>query len=223
MTAAAMPLALMAQEREAASTPEVAERGDTLLTVAPSLAARPFAISPSTTFFAPYGSAMLGAWDLHEGLNAQIGAGVRVGWGKHSPWRGASFFTDVAGLYAFPVSQDGRWTAAVGGYYSNFKLWGSQVNSLGVMGMVDYRVNDRLNVGGFVMHDFGVMGGDRGWGPTLPYERPSTTVGADVGVRLTEKTSLNVGLSFTTSQEPFGPLVPPRPRIEHKPLEVNPQ
>ena len=40
----------------------------------------------------------MGGWDLHQGLNAQVGAGVRVGWGKHNPWRGASFFTDIAAM-----------------------------------------------------------------------------------------------------------------------------
>lgn len=140
----------------------------------------------------------MGGWDLHQGLNAQVGAGVRVGWGKHNPWRGASFFTDIAAMYCMPVSKDGKWSAAVGGYFSNYRLWGRQVNSVGLCGLVDYRFNDKLDLSGFVMHDFGVIGGSDAHSPALPFlEQPHTTVGAQLGINVGEKARVEIGLSLT--------------------------
>lgn len=140
----------------------------------------------------------MGGWDLHQGLNAQVGAGVRVGWGKHNPWRGASFFTDIAAMYCMPVSKDGKWSAAVGGYFSNYRLWGRQVNSVGLCGLVDYRFNDKLDLSGFVMHDFGIIGGSDAHSPALPFlEQPHTTVGAQLGINVGEKARVEIGLSLT--------------------------
>jgi hypothetical protein len=190
------------------------ERDDTLMSVPPTVSEHRYWAPAYGSFYSPVGPAALGAWDLHPGLNAQVGAGVRVGWGKHNPWRGASFFSNAALLYATPLSSDGRWTGAVGGYHSNYRLWGRQVNTLGIMGMVDYRINDRLNVGGFLMHDFGVVGGARGMGrPMLPFESPSTTLGADLGIRLTQNAALSVGISFTRYEDSFMPPPPPVPAV----------
>ncbi len=214
LSLALCPLTLLGQEER---------EPDTLMSVPATTLEPRFMASPHTLFLSPFGPGALGAWDLHEGLNAQVGAGVRVGWGKHNPWRGASFFSDVAALYALPLSRDGRWTGALGGYFSNYRLWGRQVNTLGLVGMVDYRINERLNVGAFLMHDFGVLGGRRGMmGPSMPFESPSTTVGADLGIRLTEKAAISLGISFTRWDEPFGPLMPPPTHIVHRPLDARP-
>ena len=154
----------------------------------------------------PWAGMTLGGWNLHQGLNGQVSAGVNVGWGKHNPWKGASFFSSLAGLYVFPSSRNGRWTGAVGGYYTNYKLMGQQVNSAGVIGLVDYQMNERMSATGFLMHDFGVLGGQRnhcpcalgGWG------NPSTTLGAALNMKIAEHAVVSVGLSVTRQQNPFG-------------------
>ncbi|MGN0234363.1 MAG: hypothetical protein ACI4B5_08090 [Bacteroidaceae bacterium] len=145
-----------------------------------------------------------GGWDLHEGLNAQVGAGVRVGWGKNNPWKGASFFTDLAAMYCTPISKDGRWNVAVGGYFSNYRLWGRQANSVGICGLVNYQFNDRIDLSGYVMHDFGVIGGHAANSPFMPFlEEPHTTIGAQLGINISEKARLEIGLSFTRQNNPF--------------------
>ena len=154
---------------------------------------------------------------LHQGLNADVGLGVRVGLGKNNPWKGASFFTTLTALYAMPLSKDGRWTAAVGGYYDNYRLWNSRVNQLGVMGLVDYRLNERLNLSAFLMHDFGLedgafsMRGHRSpsllcMNPCYPYMTlgaPVTTVGANLGIKLSESAAISIGVSVSRQQNPL--------------------
>ncbi|MBQ7180734.1 MAG: hypothetical protein IJR87_05510 [Bacteroidaceae bacterium] len=195
----------------------------------------PYGFAPLGSGFGWPGSALSSFGPLHYGLNAEAGAGVRVGWGRHNPWRGASFFTDMAALYAMPVSKDGRWTAALGGYYSNYRMWGEPVNRLGLTGLVDYRINDKLNLTGFVAHDFGAVGGRRLHGPGLwgtgydPWLTgyglgygPATTVGADLGIQLTEKMALSIGVSMTRQQPdfPYGinAIPPARQQMEQRGL-----
>jgi len=140
-------------------------------------------------------------WDLHQGLNGQISTGVNVGFGKHNPWKGVSFFTSLAGLYVLPTSKNSRWTGAVGGYYSNFRMFGQQVNTVGIMGLADYQINDRMSVTGFLMHDFGVLGGQKGfYSPMMGLTNPSTTLGGEFNMRLGEKSSMSIGISITNQQ-----------------------
>lgn len=152
------------------------------------------------------GNVGMNTWDMHQGLNGQISAGVNVGFGKHNPWKGASFFTSLAGLYVLPTSKNGRWTGALGGYYSNFRMFGQQVNTVGVIGLADYQINDRMSVTGFLMHDFGVLGGQKGmFLPMLGLGNPSTTVGGEFNMRLGEKASMSIGISVTNQQHPYLP------------------
>lgn len=160
------------------------------------------------------GSMGLSTWDMHQGFNGQISAGVNVGFGKHNPWKGASFFTSLAGLYVLPTSKNGRWTGALGGYYSNFRMFGQQVNTVGVIGLADYQINDRMSVTGFLMHDFGVLDGQKGmFMPMLGLNNPSTTIGGEFNMRLGEKASMSIGISVTNQQHPYLPkeVIPASP------------
>lgn len=140
----------------------------------------------------------LGTWDVHEGFNANVDMGVRIGWGKYNPWKGGSFFTHLNALYVQPLSQDRKWNLALGGYYSNFKMWGDRKTSVGLTGILDYQINERMNAGVFLVHDFGIIG-DRHF-PCNPFpwmENPSTTIGADWGIKVNEKVHFNVSMSYT--------------------------
>ncbi len=156
----------------------------------------------------------LGTWDLHRGFNATIEMGVRVGWGTNNPWKGCSIVCDISGMYVMPLSKDGRWSAGLAGYYSNFKMWGDRKNTLGLMGMVDYRINDRLNAGLFATHDFGLMGDKSFPFSPMPWlDNPSTTIGANMGIKVSESVRLNVSMSYTRyhDNERMFPQNPPPP------------
>lgn len=152
-----------------------------------------------------YGPHYMDMWDVHEGLNASVNMGVSVGFGKHNPWRGAHFFTDIAALYAHPIND--RLTLAVGGNYCTFTGWGRGHSSVGLFGLANYRINERLDVTGFVEHDFGQLTRVHPFTSPMPpfFNGPSTTVGADLGIKVGEKTKINLGVSFTREQSgPYG-------------------
>lgn len=178
---------------------------DSAQTTAPIVNAPLLAGTSST--LSPWMGPGLCAWNLHPGLNGQVGAGINVGFGKHNPWKGASFFSTLAGLYVFPTSKNGKWTGAAGGYLVNHRLWGQQVNSAGIMGLVDYRINDKMSATGFLMHDFGIFGkNDRmGYCPIPGLDNPATTIGAAMNMKLCEKAILSVGVSLTHEQLPAMP------------------
>ncbi|MBQ0020202.1 MAG: hypothetical protein KBT39_06735 [Bacteroidales bacterium] len=155
-----------------------------------------------------YGPHYMDLWDIHKGLNASVDMGVSVGVGKHNPWKGAHFFTDLTLLYAYPVND--RLTLAAGMDYGYFSGLGSGMNNLSLFGLANYKINDRFDVTGFVSHDFGQLGEVRPMSrPMMPFMGPSTTVGADLGIKVGENTKINIGVSFTREENPMGPPPPP--------------
>ena len=150
-----------------------------------------------------YGPAFGGLWNIHERLNASVDMGVSVGFGKNNPWRGAHFFTDIAALYAHPIND--RLTLAAGMDYCHFTGLGNGHSSLGVFGLANYRINDRLDITGFLSHDFGPLSPSDRFSTRVPYVPgmmgPSTTIGADLGVKVGENAKFNIGLSFTREQD----------------------
>lgn len=157
----------------------------------------------------------LGTWDLHEGFNANVDLGVRIGWGKYNPWKGGSFFTNFNALYVQPLSKDRKWNMALGGYYSNFKMWGDRKNSVGLMGIVDYQINERMNAGVFLVHDFGLMGDKHfPYSPCPWMDNPSTTIGADWGIKVNDKVRFNVSMSYTRHHgDGIGPKLYPSQQV----------
>ncbi len=78
--------------------------------------------------------------ELHEGLNAQIGAGVMVGFGKNNPFKGASFYTDITLSYAKQL--DKHWSVALGGTLSRFKMWNEYQYSGDLFALVNYKFDE---------------------------------------------------------------------------------
>lgn len=173
---------------------------DTSLAVRPSVVP-PLSISPEQrmTFTTPGGW-----WDVHEGLNANISAGVVCGFGHSNPYRGAAFFTSVEWLYALPVTD--RLTLAGGLGYTRYTGWGQSQGALDIFGMANYRFNERFDATLFASHSFGPMGSRAGkYSPYIPtISSACTTVGAEFGVQVNNIMRLSVGLSVTREEAPNG-------------------
>ena len=83
------------------------------------------------------------SWQLHSGLNAQLGTSVSVGFGKHSP-RGVGIGTHAAFLYAASLTPK---LSLAGGISSETLDWGGiKLRNAELIGVAAYKVNDLLSV-----------------------------------------------------------------------------
>lgn len=94
---------------------------------------------PQTIGLYPMGWGGLYNWDLHEGLNVNLGASVFGAFGKHVP-KGAGFSQDIAAMYAVPLS--GKLSLAVGGYFSNTYWDNRSFRDGGLNAVLGYRFDE---------------------------------------------------------------------------------
>lgn len=88
-----------------------------------------------------YGGMGLGwdNWELHKGLNMNLGASVFAQFGKHAR-HGAGFSQNIAAMYAMPLSKN--LSFAAGGYLNN-TYWGHDTyRDAGLSAVLGYRFND---------------------------------------------------------------------------------
>lgn len=151
-----------------------------------------------------------GAWQLHEGFNAQVGMNVSTAFGKYAP-SGTGFGQNIAVAYAKTLSP--QWAIAVAAYGSNMD-WGSwDRKEIGVSAVVRYKANDWLNLYGYASKNI------REKGSLSPYEyglspfyamgspyymmgNPSTRVGATAEFKLSERAFISVSFDYVKYDAP---------------------
>ena len=152
-----------------------------------------------------------GMWDIHEGLNAQIGAGVMVGFGKHNPFKGASFFSNVSLVYAKAL--DEHWTLAMGGTLSRFKFFNDNVFAGDIYALANYRFDDHWSASIYASYNHMPRG--MGMYDFTTFNENCARIGGEVTYRFNEKFSMSVGLS---QEIPVGNN---RPWLSKHPIEKN--
>ncbi len=86
-----------------------------------------------------YGGIGWDNWELHKGLNMNLGASVFAQFGKHAR-HGAGFSQNIAAMYAMPLSKN--LSFAAGGYLNN-TYWGHDTyRDAGLSAVLGYRFND---------------------------------------------------------------------------------
>ena len=80
-------------------------------------------------------------WQLHEGINMNLGASVFASFGKNAP-RGAGFQQNVSLMYAVPVTD--RLSLAFGGYLDNLTWQHENWRDVGLSAVLGYRFTDQL-------------------------------------------------------------------------------
>lgn len=89
--------------------------------------------------YCPYSWRRGMAWDLHEGLNLNLGLSVFAQFGKHS-YSGVGVTQDLSALYVKPITS--RLSLAVGGYLSNINWARDSYRDAGLSAIVGYRFDD---------------------------------------------------------------------------------
>ena len=78
-------------------------------------------------------------WELHRGLNVNIGASVFAFLGKNAP-HGAGFTQNISAMYAMPLSN--KLSFAMGGYLGNTSWSHDSYRDAGLTGVLGYRFNE---------------------------------------------------------------------------------
>lgn len=78
-------------------------------------------------------------WQLHKGLNVNLGASVFAAFGKGAP-KGAGFAQELSMMYAMPLS--GKLSLAVGGWMSNANWAHDRYTDAGLSAVLGYRFNE---------------------------------------------------------------------------------
>ena len=104
-------------------------------------------------------------WELHKGLNVNLGASVSAGFGSGAVG-GAAFTQDVNLMYVTQLSP--KASLAVGGYLSN-TLWNSSNYTVaGLTAMLNYRFNEHWSAYAFVQKAF-TSGNISPWRAVYPF------------------------------------------------------
>ncbi|MCI5711165.1 MAG: hypothetical protein MR301_08450 [Prevotella sp.] len=78
-------------------------------------------------------------WDLHPGLNVNVGASVTTTFGKGG-LSGAGFAQHISMMYAVPLTE--RLSLAVGGYFNNMDWGRMSCRQAGINAVLGYRFDD---------------------------------------------------------------------------------
>lgn len=78
-------------------------------------------------------------WDLHSGLNVNIGMSVFATFG-HSAWRGTGFSQNISAMYAVPLT--GRLSLAVGGWLVNMSWSHDSFHDAGLNAVLGYKFDE---------------------------------------------------------------------------------
>ena len=87
----------------------------------------------------PYGWLGWYNWDLHPGLNVNLGASVFAFLGKNAP-RGAGFTQNLSAMYAMPLTKN--LSLAVGGYLNNIIWSRTSYRDAGLTAALGYRFDE---------------------------------------------------------------------------------
>lgn len=101
------------------------------------------------SWYTPYLGYGIGTWQLHEGLNVNLGLSAFTSFGKHS-FNGWS--RDVSVVYAKPIND--KLSIALGGYLNSISSNIGSYNEGGLTAMLDYRFNDHWEAYLFAQKSF---------------------------------------------------------------------
>lgn len=95
-------------------------------------------ISPSISY--PYSLSRWNEWELHQGLNVNMGLSVFTQFGKNS-YHGVGFSQNISAMYALPVTT--RLSLAIGGYFNHMHWQYHSFKDAGLSAVLGYQFNER--------------------------------------------------------------------------------
>lgn len=113
---------------------EITESGDTIYSQSAENYKKPYSLA-----MYPIHDAGWYGWDLHEGLNINVGLSAFAEFGKYAR-RGVGFGQNLSALYVKPVSD--KLSLTIGGYLNNVNWQNESYRSAGITAQLGYRFNE---------------------------------------------------------------------------------
>lgn len=140
--------------------------------------------------YCPYMWSGFHAWDVHEGLNASLGASVFSTFGSGHTWSGAGFAQNIALLYAKPLTN--KLSFAIGGYFCNATWAHSTYRDAGLTAVLGYQFDQHWS--GYLYAQKSLMFDKRIPYPIMDMNELGDRIGA--AVRYTFNPNFSVQVSF---------------------------
>lgn len=161
------------------------------------------ALSPMSLMPGVYG----GFWPIHQGLNAQIGMELSVGWGKYAP-RGVGLGQNVAAVYAQPL---GKRLVIAGGIFATNMDWGNyHQTEAGVGAMMSYRLTDRVSLFAYGIKSFAPHDDSQCFAPRIFAPNMGDRIGVGADFKIGNAASITVAFEHRSGPGAYlGPIALP--------------
>lgn len=136
-------------------------------------------------------------WDLHKGLNLNLGLSVFAQLGKHS-YGGVGFTQDISALYAVPVTD--KLSVAVGGWLSNINWANNSWHDAGLTAIVGYRFDQHWEA--FLYGQKSIVRGMRMPYPLYDMQQLGDKIGASVRYNVNPSMSIEVSVERSCPPAP---------------------
>ena len=148
--------------------------------------------------FHPYSWRYTMPWDLHEGLNMNLGMSVFAQLGKHS-YSGMGFTQDLSAMYVKPITN--RLTIAAGGFLSNINWAHDSYRNAGLSAIVGYRFDDRWEA--FVYGQKSIVSNHRIPYPLMDMQDLGDRIGASVRYNVNPSVSIELSVERRNTPSPM--------------------
>lgn len=146
-------------------------------------------------------------WDIHEGLNVNLGVSAFTSFGKNSF---SGWGQNIATVYAKPIND--KLSVAIGGYLNNYSTGRGAFRSAGITGVLNYRFNEHWEAfvyGQKAFYDNSMQLFDMyspyspyGWGCSSLYNMGLLGDRIGAGVRWIPNESTSISVQFEVSSTP---------------------
>ncbi len=133
-------------------------------------------------------------WDLHPGLNMNLGASVFAGFGDYAP-SGAGFAQNISGMYALPLTK--KLSLAFGGYFVNSNWGGFNFRDAGLNAVLGYQFNEHWE--GYLYGQKSLMEPKIGW-PYYDMHELGDRIGAAIRYKFNPSFYVQLNLEYGTNR-----------------------
>lgn len=136
-------------------------------------------------------------WELHKGLNVNLGLSVFATFGKHTP-KGAGFGQNISAMYATPLTS--KLSLAIGGYFSNIYWTSNSYRDAGLNAILGYRFNEHWEA---YLYGQKSMTDNRIPMPLRDMNNMGDRIGAAVRYNVNPSFSIQMSVSRSENNKPY--------------------